>query len=69
MTENEAREKWCPFARVSAYDHSPNKDSGGNIRPGAYCIASRCMAWRWDLDTDPPTAEPTEGYCGLAGEP
>jgi hypothetical protein len=67
MTEDQAREKWCPFARVAAADYSSNKGSGGDIRPGAYCIASRCMAWRWDLDT--VATEPHEGYCGLAGEP
>ena len=34
MTEAEAKTKWCPFM----------KDN----EPEAACIASACMAWRWD---------------------
>ncbi len=35
------------------------------------CIASNCMAWRWDDDSkalqrDNPARR---GYCGLAGKP
>jgi hypothetical protein len=36
MTEDEAREKWCPFAR----------ESGDNGYPASNCVASACMAWR-----------------------
>ncbi len=69
MTEDEARELWCPFARVV---YPATDDSAGHNRvrdktvpsENSYCIASGCMAWRWEwsgnlrLDT---------GYCGLAG--
>ena len=60
MTENEAKTKWCPHARVTTYamDDGPgmtatNKTSGGAIRDGARCIASQCMAWRWRLEYTP----------------
>ena len=60
MTEQEARQKACcgPISN----------------QMGAYfkCIASDCMAWRWeDVDfylPEPPLPSELEGYCGLAGE-
>lgn len=49
MTEAEAENKWCPFARVSF------NDGGGFNRlivkadeNDALCIGSACMAWRTD---------------------
>lgn len=80
MTEDEAKTKWCPHARVG---------NGGNrdTIPSAtayFCRASACMAWRWkfrDTTSDhhpmmavypqpKRTYERTEdGYCGLAGAP
>lgn len=61
MTEDEARKRWCPFART----YHPETDGDGETvavasvnrgRDGApdawcLCIASDCMAWRW---TSPP---------------
>ncbi len=62
MTEDEAREKWCPFSAMLA--HTSAQDGKGRIWEGGYsynrspyggedyiptgckCIASRCMAWR-----------------------
>lgn len=35
------------------------------------CIASQCMAWRWEYWSSGTTADErnkTFGYCGLAGE-
>jgi len=48
VTEEEAKTKWCPFARC---DHNatnranpgPNADMTAGWAP---CIASACMAWR-----------------------
>ena len=61
-TEDEAKRRWCPFARVVTYDKNvnefdvgvtvgmcaSNKTSEGAIREGAHCIGSACMAWQWD---------------------
>lgn len=48
MIEEEAKTKWCPFARDSGADYSSpsfnrvNGAAGG----GSKCLASSCMAWR-----------------------
>lgn len=63
MTEDEAKTKWCPFSRVSHFDHAANRDSDG--APDGRCLASGCMAWRQVTRTDP---EVRFGYCGLAGK-
>ena len=56
LTEEQARNKWCPHARMTD-DHS--EASGGNNRwlgvkgqENCNCIASDCMAWRW-ADAEP----------------
>lgn len=73
MTEDEARKKWCPFARLIAtgaegQDVALPDASAGFNRPtlgppddlaNAACMASSCMAWRWDSRS--------RGHCGLAG--
>lgn len=78
-TEADAAECWCPFARAQAYGCAVNRVSIGRnvLEPHAstYCIASKCMAWRWHrepaggiteaLDRD-LTKNPEQGYCGLA---
>jgi hypothetical protein len=74
-TEEEARTRWCPFART--YDAPPaesaivsgtNRQTGGAGDP-CRCLASACMAWRGLGEYfDPTKGHYTErGYCGLAG--
>jgi len=75
LTEEQAREKWCPFARVA--DKPDGPVAGANRWPGhafanhSCCIASDCMAWWWGAKESPPVgAYPGKrGYCGLAGKP
>jgi hypothetical protein len=57
VTEDEAKTKWCPFARVGSgasglgslnRDAHPDSMFGRNQLPQlSMCIASACMAWRW----------------------
>lgn len=60
ITEDEAKEKWCPRAH------------NGADQP---CIGTKCMAWRWVYETeqDPETFDEVrvfkKGFCGLAGYP
>ena len=84
MTKDDARKKWCPFARLAT-----TKTSGFNrVAPlnadntmvdidaapmmviSLCCIASECMAFRTISEYRGDTNETvTRGYCGLAGKP
>jgi len=64
VTEEEAKERHCPLARIvglytaGTYNRwwvSGDKDGG--IFENAKCLASECMLWAWD--------EGEKGYCGL----
>ena len=76
MTEDEAKQKWCPHARIQT---SWTSLHGGVALAGtnrwekgsAKCIASECMAWRWcvtRVDDDDNDIH-DYGYCGLGGKP
>jgi len=63
MTEDEAKTKWCPFARVSSYvsgnesEAAVNREDDGSQRQGTHCLADHCAVWR-EFEGD--------GYCGLS---
>jgi hypothetical protein len=54
LTEKEAHQKWCPFARVAGlpgseaallvYNRWPNN---AEVERASRCLGSACMAWRW----------------------
>lgn len=62
MTEEQAKAKWCPFARVgslggmrSGWNRPESESFGHRERIGGenHCIASACMAWRWRTERNP----------------
>ena len=80
-TEEQARARWCPFVRayfderevaVASYNRmawmGEGEPNAENIEAnaGCLCIASNCMAWRWD-ESKMDAEGPLLGYCGLAG--
>lgn len=79
LTETEAREKWCPHVRyVDSQNATGNRcytvEHGPIKNPSSCrCIASDCMAWRWQEKkydgASSQTIEAPVGFCGLAGRP
>ena len=82
LTEEEAKTKWCPAARVSDAGLGNRYTMVDDLTSGmafAHCIASRCMWWRWGVDETrdrhrKPDGTVEEyrhkaGYCGIAGKP
>jgi len=81
MTEEEAKTKWCPFAKVVMLPEGTaavpmgrkvTRDQDNAVRTiGDHCIGSACMAWRWKDPTTPhlDDRDALGGYCGLAGKP
>lgn len=83
MTEDEAKTKWCPFARKpwTSYDATPqgvNRARDGAKAVKCNCLASGCMAWRVEtearwFDAVGQGAHVKQvsvgGHCGLAGSP
>ena len=50
-TEDEARTKWCPHARIGSDSTGLgclNRDFAKGPPDAALCIASECMAWRFE---------------------
>lgn len=81
VTEEQAKEMWCPAARCAAPADSQGAGTAGNrygysTIDGAYCIGSRCMWWRWFTyesggnifkPTGPNTAQNTNAHIGYCG--
>lgn len=81
MTEDEAKEKWCPHVVASHTDPRRGFRVYEDHNKEHACIASACMAWRKvgskckdrrgnfaDRDLDGTGKWVEDGYCGLAGE-
>lgn len=71
MNEDEAKTKWCPFARNQPAINRGGMDFLHDCDPR--CIGSECMAWRWNKDNRQEVGHdeigaPERGYCGLAGK-
>ena len=78
MTEEEAKTKWCPEARV--FDSDGGSAAGANRKLGydwasrTNCIASDCMMWRWEFDEYQIVGDNGEqksltmGFCGKGGK-
>lgn len=67
MTEAEAREKWCPMARVTSMTHGSsgvNRGTAGrdDVRD-TRCLASGCALWTW---VGKEQGKERQGRCGLA---
>lgn len=80
LTENEAKQRWCPFARVTLYpSHDGSAWNRSVVNSGerqrqevaTLCIGSACMAWRWATTEEGSKSREsrTHGFCGLAGRP
>lgn len=72
LTEDEAKKRWCPEARVgSPHATARNRMDGDShaLLTGSRCMASQCMAWRWDYNGPTFDGSPVNGYCGKAGRP
>lgn len=84
MTEQEAREKWCPFARTiktTSFNGVPQWEVAGNrvdanpvlgIRGEDSPWPCRCIGpdcMAWRWQSPATREAISRGYCGLAGEP
>lgn len=82
MTEQEAKTKWCPFARVAepqrfgsqsemapvaAVNRGSDALSNHSWQPNAMCIGSACMAWRRVYEQDKSAV--AYGYETAVAEP
>ena len=79
MTEQDAKTRWCPFARTvernGQESSQPRNRAADTVEDevaevpnlvATLCLGSACMAWRW-LASE--TSRPRPGFCGLAGKP
>ena len=71
-TEEEAKTKWCPFARsMVTLDVSGNPFHGFAINRNqngeavGACVGSHCMAWQWTNQLG--ENDRLKGFCSLAG--
>jgi hypothetical protein len=68
MTEADAILRWCPFAASRSAQYGAKTTAfiiDGESAPRTTCVASSCMAWRWDVRS--AVEKLSQGHCGLAG--
>lgn len=70
MTEEEARQKWCPMVRVRDYgedEPATNRDNSGRHKQKIHtCLASDCMMWVWTAyQLKDEVYVGVKGRCGL----
>lgn len=78
MTEDEAKTKWCCGGPMQFLAASTLHTGEAVLPDEGKCVASACMAWRWEGRDDGnaiatgrghiPKHE-ADGHCGLAGKP
>lgn len=67
MTEADAKTKWCNYATAPMETSgvgigiSISRNADGTPATATLCLASGCMAWRWQNQTL------GQGYCGESG--
>lgn len=66
MTEDDAKQKWCPMALVTSARIAANGSNRGVDEHYTRCLGSDCMMWR--LYPRYYADQPQHGYCGLAGK-
>lgn len=60
IKHKDAKDYWCPMARVMVGASVVNRDNHGIPLITASCIGKKCMMWEWfQGDGD------DRGYCGL----
>ena len=82
-TEAEARNKWCPEARIAevrlaqqqGYTDATRHVAATVNRPDCNCIGRACMHWRWQFEDyydgarEGALSDKAKGFCGLSGRP
>jgi hypothetical protein len=70
--------RWRLIAKVPPFNRFFHTTDGLIVPDTARCIASECMAWRWEENAEtwttgekkkPNSMSNADGYCGLAGKP
>jgi hypothetical protein len=72
ISEEDAKTKWCPKARAGderGEGRIPVNRSGNFPDSDCFCMASACMAWRWEGYRPANRDGDKRGYCGAFGIP
>jgi len=71
MTEDEARNKWCPMVRYGNEAGCNRNSMPNGCTSPVNCIASDCACWVWDRDSAfvngklQDNVKLNTGHCGL----